>query len=162
MKLIEFFKRIVKEERETYESIFGHDLNILINIISDQVDEPIEFLKLKIKELKDIQKQKNIILYRVIYVDDPKKINKNKIGKHFVFSTEAFHEEMLDYLFNNARKINSNITEDDLYLIEVETATDNIDYHETMRTFVLHPWEDEITMKDDRNINIKNISKFYE
>lgn len=78
-----------------------------------------------------------------------------------MLSTEDFHEEMLDYLYQNARKLDKNLEEDDVYLIKVETPTSNIDYYETMRTFVFHPWENEITIKDDTKVKLKNIINFY-
>jgi hypothetical protein len=46
-------------------------------------------------------------------------------------------------------------------LIEVETPTSNIDYYETMRTFALHPFENEVTIKNDKQVSFKNITNFY-
>jgi hypothetical protein len=68
---------------------------------------------------------------------------------------------MLDYLYQNARKLDKSLEEDDVYLIEVETPTSNIDYYETMRTFALHPFENEITIKNDKQVSFKSITNFY-
>lgn len=157
--ITESLKKYLVENKQ--ENIFGHRLDVLLDIIGDKVDNPKKFIKNKIYDLKTIQKQSSIILYRVVYIKNPDKLNKNNFGHHYVLSTEDFHEEMLDYLYQNARKLDKNLEEDDVYLIEVETPTSNIDYYETMRTFVLHPWENEITIKDDTKVKLKNITNFF-
>lgn len=141
--------------------IFGHKLSVLLDMIDDQVDNPKVFIKNKIKELIELQKQSSITLYRVVYIKNPDKLNKTNFGHHYVSDTEDFHEEMLDYLYQNARKIDKTLDEEDLYLIEIETPTSNIDYYETMRTFALHPFENEVTIRNDKQVTFKNITNFY-
>lgn len=141
--------------------IFGHKLSVLLDMIDDQVDNPKVFIKNKIKELTQLQKQSSITLYRVVYIKNPDKLNKTNFGHHYVSDTEDFHEEMLDYLYRNARKIDKTLDEEDLYLIEIETPTSNIDYYETMRTFALHPFENEVTIRNDKQVSFKNITNFY-
>jgi hypothetical protein len=159
---IERFKNWKPSLNEAKDAdIFGHKLSVLLDMIDDQVDNPKEFIKNKIKELIQLQKQSSITLYRVIYIKNPDKLNKTNFGHHYVSDTEDFHEEMLDYLYQNARKINKTLDEEDLYLIEIETPTSNIDYYETMRTFALHPFENEVTIKNDKQVSFKSISNFY-
>lgn len=141
--------------------IFGHKLSVLLDMIDDQVDNPKVFIKNKIKELIQLQKESSITLYRVVYIKNPDKLNKTNFGHHYVSDTEDFHEEMLDYLYQNARKIDKTLDEEDLYLIEIETPTSNIDYYETMRTFALHPFENEVTIRNDKQVSFKNITNFY-
>lgn len=148
-------------ESKQISNVFGHKLEVLLDMIGDQIDNPKRFLNYKIKKLNQIQKQSTITLYRVVYIKNPNMLNKNNFGHHYVLSTEDFHEEMLDYLYQNSRKLDRNLDEDDMYLIEIETPASNIDYYETMRTFALHPFEDEITIKDDNQVKFKNIEKFY-
>jgi hypothetical protein len=146
------------ENKET--NIFGHKLEVLLDMIEGQVDNPRKAIKYKIKELIKLQKQSNITLYRVVYIKNPDVLNKKNFGHHYVSDTEDFHEEMLDYLYQNARKIDKSLKEDDVYLIEIETPTSNIDYYETMRTFALHPFENEVTIKNDVQVKLKSITNF--
>ena len=153
------FKQFVNESKDV--DVFGHKLSVLLDMIDDQVDNPKQFIKNKVKELIQLQKQPSITLYRVVYIKNPDKLNKNNFGHHYVSDTEDFHEEMLDYLYQNARKIDRTLDEEDAYLIEVETPTSNIDYYETMRTFALHPFENEVSVKNDTQIKLKSITNFY-
>jgi hypothetical protein len=153
------FKQFVNESKDV--DVFGHKLSVLLDMIDDQVDEPKKFIKNKINELLQLQKQASITLYRVVYIKNPDKLNKTNFGHHYVSDTEDFHEEMLDYLYQNARKLDKSLEEEDVYLIEVETPTSNIDYYETMRTFALHPFENEVTIKNDKQVSFKNITNFY-
>ena len=153
------FKQFVNESKDV--DVFGHKLSVLLDMIDDQVDNPKQFIKNKINELLQLQKQASITLYRVVYIKNPDKLNKSNFGHHYVLDTEDFHEEMLDYLYQNARKLYKSLEEEDVYLIEVETPTSNIDYYETMRTFALHPFENEITIKNDKQVSFKSITNFY-
>jgi hypothetical protein len=153
------FKQFVNKNKDV--DVFGHKLSVLLDMIDDQVDKPKQFIKNKINELLQLQKQTSITLYRVVYIKNPDKLNKTNFGHHYVSDTEDFHEEMLDYLYQNARKLDKSLDEEDVYLIEVETPTSNIDYYETMRTFALHPFENEITIKNDKQVNLKSITNFY-
>jgi hypothetical protein len=153
------FKQFVNESKDV--DVFGHKLSVLLDMIDDQVDNPKQFIKNKINELLKLQKQASITLYRVVYIKNPDKLNKTNFGHHYVSDTEDFHEEMLDYLYQNARKLDKSLDEEDVYLIEVETPTSNIDYYETMRTFALHPFENEITIKNDKQVSFKSITNFY-
>jgi hypothetical protein len=141
--------------------VFGHKLSVLLDMIDNQVEKPKQFIKYKINELLQLQKQSSITLYRVVYIKNPDKLNKTNFGHHYVSDTEDFHEEMLDYLYQNARKLDKSLEEEDAYLIEVETPTANIDYYETMRTFALHPFENEVTIKNDTQVKLKSITNFY-
>lgn len=157
--IITTIREFLNENKQT--DIFGHKLEVLLDMIKNEVDDPKEFIKSKIKELTRLQKQSTITLYRVIYIKNPYKLNKKNLGHHYVSDTEDFHEEMLDYLYRNARKSNKKLDEDDVYLIEIETPTSNIDYYETMRTFALHPFENEVTIKNDTQITVKDVTNFY-
>lgn len=143
------------------QEIFGHKYADLFSQLEYEVDHPKQMLDNKINELKKLQKSKTVTLYRVVYIKNTKNLNAEDLGHHYVLDTEDFHEEMLDYLYQNARKINNNIDEQDLYLVEIKTPSDNIDYYETLRTFAAHPFENEITIKDGTNVVVKDVSNFY-
>jgi len=91
---------------ESEEKIFGHNYDDLLDTIQDEVEygEAEDILRGKIEELEKIQKENQINLYRVIFVIDKNNIDKNKLGHHYVPDPEDFHEQMIDYLFQNAKK----------------------------------------------------------
>ena len=101
-----------------------------------------------------------ITLYRLIFAKTKDDINVDKIGNHFVSDVDDFHDDMLDYLYYNAKRENKKIKKSDLWLIKIETQSNNIDFYETILTFSLHPNEDEITIKNDKLIKILSINKF--
>jgi hypothetical protein len=100
------------------------------------------------------------VLYRLIFAKTKDDINVDKIGNHFVSDVDDFHDAMLDYLYYNAKRENKKIKESDLWIIKIETQSNNIDFYETILTFSLHPNENEITIKNDKLIKILSINKF--
>ena len=90
------------------------------------------------------------------------KINIKKLGHHYVYDIDDFHEEMLNYLYYNTKRKNPNLDEDDVWVVEIETPTSNIDYSETILTYSLHPKENEITIKDYSGVRIIDIYEYYE
>ena len=165
MNLKESIRKVLREDQDI--NIFGHNYNELLgNITSSDsglmYTDPEDLLKQKIKFLKKIEKKNSIKLFRVVFSKSKKKINIKKLGHHYVYDIDDFHEQMLDYLYYNAKRKDSSLEEDDVWVVEIETPTSNIDYSETILTYSLHPKEDEITIKYPNNVKIINISKYYE
>jgi hypothetical protein len=166
--MIRYIKQYNEYILENKKDIFGHDYDNLLKNISDEdagltYIKPKKALDNKINHLKKLQKSKdNITLYRIIFCANKEDIDISKIGHHFVDDIENLHEDMLDYLYINAQKENSEIGEYDAWLISIETNTSNIDYHETILTYSLHPNEDEITVIDDTKISVNDIYPYYE
>lgn len=159
----DLIRKILIEELD--ENVFGHNYEELLDNISSNESglmwvEPEELLNSKIKSLKRISKNSEIKLYRLVFSKSKKDINTKKIGHHFVEDLEDFHEQMIDYLYYNAKSENSKIKRGDLWVIKVKTPTNNIDYHETILTFSLHPNENEITIMDDKQLEILDIFKY--
>jgi hypothetical protein len=157
-------RRLYTDENPT-ERVFNHNYEDLLDNISSKDTgiswvEPEELLNDKIKTLKKISKKSEIKLYRLVYSKSKTDINTKKIGNHFVEDLDYFHEQMIDYLYYNAKKENKKLQKDDLWVIEIKTPTNNIDYHKTILTFSLHPNEDEITIIDDKKVKIVNIFKY--
>ena len=146
---------------ENTEKIFGYNYEILLKTLksSDIVDEPEEMLNGIIKNLEVIQKKPSVVLYRIIYAKSEQDINKENIGNSFVQSPKDFHEQMLDYLYNNAIEKNPNLTEDDYFVVKVETPSTNVDYKETLITNCEHPYEQEITIQNPQQVKILEITK---
>ncbi len=152
-------------ENVSNETIFGHDYSDLLDNISNKDAgltwvEPQEILDSKIESLRELQNEQKIVLYRLIFAKTKDDINVDKIGNHFVSDVDDFHDDMLDYLYYNAKRENKKIKKSDLWLIKIETQSNNIDFYETILTFSLHPNEDEITIKNDKLIKILSINKF--
>ena len=165
MNIQEQIRKVLREETDI--NIFGHNYNELLNNITSSdsglmYTEPEELLKHKIKFLKKIEKKGLIKLFRVVFSKSKKKINIKKLGNHYVYDMDDFHEQMLDYLYYNAKRNDPSLNEDDVWVVEIETPTSNIDYFETILTYSLHPKEDEITIKDASNVKIISIFEYYE
>lgn len=165
MNLREMIRRALMEEKDI--DIFGHNYDELLDNITSSdsgliYTEPKELLNDKVKFLKKIKKKNSIKLFRVVFSKSKNKINIKELGHHYVYDIDDFHEQMLDYLYYNAKRKDSNLDEYDCWVVEIETATSNIDYSETILTYSLHPNEDEITIKDSNNLKIINIYKYYE
>jgi hypothetical protein len=166
--LRQFIKTTIREflnENVSNETIFGHDYSDLLDNISNKDAgltwvEPQEVLDGKIESLRELQNEQKIVLYRLIFAKTKDDINVDKIGNHFVSDVDDFHDDMLDYLYYNAKRENKKIKKSDLWLIKIETQSNNIDFYETILTFSLHPNEDEITIKNDKLIKILSINKF--
>jgi len=160
-----FIKTLLEYSNEESEKIFGHDYSDLLDNISKKEaglvwSEPQEVLDDNIKSLKELQNGQKIVLYRLVFAQTKNDINVDKIGHHFVRDVDDFHDDMIDYLYHNAKSQNKKIKKSDLWLIKVETASTNIDFYETILTFSLHPNENEITVKNDKLIKILSIDKF--
>lgn len=160
----------INEFRKIFENAdyFGHDEKYLLSLYridDEEVDETEEQIKQhlvdSVKKLQKIQKQKKIKLYRVIFVKDVEDIDKNKLGLHYVSDVGDFHDGMIAYLYMNAHKLDRTLKYNDLYLIEVEAPTKDINYKETLRYNMMHPWESEIMLLSDKNVKVKKIETYY-
>jgi hypothetical protein len=166
--LKQFIKTTIREylnEDVSNETIFGHNYSDLLDNISNKDAgliwvEPQEVLDGKIESLRELKNEQKIVLYRLVFAKTKDDINVDKIGNHFVSDVNDFHDDMLDYLYYNAKRENQKIKKSDLWLIKIETQSNNIDFYETILTFSLHPNEDEITIKDDKLIKILSINRF--
>jgi len=149
------------------EEYFGLKKSELIDDIEnsemdlDEYDSTEEVLDRLYKEILKTTKKKKIKLYRIIWVKDEKLINKNKLGHHWVSSLDSFHEEMIDYLYNNSTKNSKFDLEDDCYLITIETPNTNINLEETLIAQCNHPFEEEFYLESQGDIKILKIENFY-
>lgn len=143
--------------------IFGNDYsNLLDNIENSGLNwsDPKETLDNRIDYLRGLSG--DLTLYRLIFVKDIKDINIENLGHHYVEDVDDFHDDMINYLYQNAKKQNKNIKETDLYLVKVETNIKNIDFSETILTFSEHPNETEITIKDPKEVKIIEVDEYYQ
>ena len=96
-----------------------------------------EILKL-IKFVKDLPE--DIVLYRIIFVDDEGLINKEKPGTHYSM-------DKLELLKNHYTTIGTSEFGKDCYLITVLANKDLVDVERTVANNILHPDEKEVTLK---------------
>ena len=151
----------------TEENIYGWAYSDLIKMMMSSESAPDEedreyLIDHKAKELRRIEEQGEAIAYRVVFTKTEEDINLDELGHHFISDVSDFHESMLNYLYMNARKSDPTLKEEDVWLIKVKIPSNSIDYRETMRTFANFPFESEITVKNPENVEIIDISPYYE
>lgn len=151
--------------KEAISNIYGFDYYELLDNINNSgidIDYAKKSLDNKIKTLKKLQKTPSITLYRVVFTKNKEDIDTSNLGLHYVNNLEDFHEEMLEYLYNNASEGNEELGEYDAWLVTIQTPSSNIDYNGTVLTYSLHPLENEILILNDKNIKLINIEPYYE
>ena len=121
----------------------------------DSEEEAKTHIKYILTNLNDIRNKSNIKLYRVLFLKKNEKVNKKKLGLHYVLDPEDFNEEMLDYLETSSSNIKG-----DNYLATIEINTNDIDYSGTQFTNAKHPFESEILLKTDKNIKLLKLEKY--
>ena len=162
---IEDFRNFINEK---VTKIFGNTADELLALYRaddedvDETDAEIKYhLDNCIKKLQKVQKKEKIKLYRLVYIKNPADLNTTKLGLHYVSDMKDFHEQMIDYLYRNAWEIDKTLDErKDSYIIVAETPTSNINYYDTIRTNMMHPWESELTVLNDKNVKFKSIKHF--
>lgn len=171
MKLLleQWREYLINEEDASHaeKNIYGWTHSDLIDMMvsseSPPDEEDIEHLiNHKTEQLRRIEERGEVIVYRVVFTKTKEDINLDELGHHFISDVSDFHESMLSYLYMNARKSDPTLKESDVWLIEVKVPSNSIDYHETMRTFANFPFESEITVENPENVEIIDVSPYYE
>lgn len=114
-----------------------------------------------ISNLKDIKKHDEIILYRLIWIKDKENIDIKKLGNHYVGSLNSFDNEWISNLYPFYHRENEPDIENDLWLVTILVPTEDIDYKATLVKNIKFPYEEEIQLKNNSNIKIIDISKYY-
>ena len=95
-----------------------------------------------------------IILYRLLYLHEGDKINKEELGDHYSENKKAL-------LYNHQHK-GSIYSEagDNAVLLTVEIDKDQIDIFNTLYNNIIYPHEEEITLKNKgKNVKIIDVTK---
>jgi len=96
------------------------------------------------------------ILYRVLCLENPKKIKKGKdIGQHWLMHTYNIDAEFTE-------TIGIDCYEEDLYVITAEMPRENINVLGTLAHNLRYPREYEVNLKNFDGINIKKIETYDE
>ena len=83
-----------------------------------------------------------IILYRLLYIDEDKEINKEELGDHY-----STNKEELLYNHHNKGSIYGGHWGDPV-LLTVKIKKDQIDIFNTLHNNIMYPHEQEITLKN--------------
>ena len=161
IELKEIIKQVIKENKFNNSLITEDFYNYLLDVIESDDDRiyksllentnqtPEEYLNELILTVTDLTKTPLIKLYRVVFIKNITDINKDKLGIHWVKDPNDFHEEMIDELLKLVRKKNNKITINDLKTIEATFSGNDINLKETLINNVIHPFEEEITIKEN-------------
>jgi hypothetical protein len=96
----------------------------------------------------------NIILYRVLLLDNNIPVNEEEVGHHFISLREN-----IDIGFLEKIGVWDEWSEDSvLWLLECETTKDNLDIEVTIGNRLLYPRENEFTLKNPNKVKITNKS----
>jgi hypothetical protein len=163
MRYIKLFEQFNKYE--TFLSKYGLDYNSILSIIEEEGDlqwiDPKECLDDKLDYLMDISSNdSDIQLYRIVFCKDKNYIDIKNLGNCFVSDIDDFHDDMLNYLYHNAKKLNKKLKETDSFLVTIKTNTKYVDIKSTLETFIEHPNENEITVFDNMIFEIIDIEKY--
>lgn len=93
-------------------------------------------------------------LYRVILIQNGKKMDEEEVGKHFVADKDILYNEeflnnigifeMLDWDSDNG----------ELWLLTCKVQKTNLDLHETIRHRLMYPTEEEFTLKSPKGVRV--------
>lgn len=86
-------------------------------------------------------------LYRIVKLDNPKQLNMNKVGKHYVNDKDL----LTDDEFIQSIGLSTN-DKDKFYIIEVEANKNDIDVLTTMVQNILNPQEEEWYLKSNPKV----------
>lgn len=147
-----------------------HDSNVDLNFLRNLTDEQIykymdeqevdyereEEIFSAIKELKDFFKDKSendvITLFRVLKADSESDIKRDELGEHYTTSLDNIDSL---FLFDIGLSPSMN-----LYSVEVRAKISDVNLNKTIISNVDYPFEMEITLLDDSNIEIIDIKPF--
>jgi hypothetical protein len=163
MKHLKYFK--------IFESLDYNDFTGDIEDLTKEEIEAIEDLLLQtgseftldsfIQALNDIKKNDKIKLYRLVWIKDKKDIDVKRLGNHYVSSLDSFDDSWIKNLYPFHHKDGEPDIKDDLWLVSILAPTKDIDYKATLVKNIKFPYEEEIQLKTDLNIEVFEISKYY-
>lgn len=93
-----------------------------------------------------------VVLYRVILIENGEKINEKEIGEHFVSSPQFIDVGFLE----NIGVMDNWSDESKLWLLKCVTSKENVDIARTIGNRLLYPRENEFTVFDAGKIKIIN------
>lgn len=139
---------ITKEDIEQLIDEYGHSAQSTFDEKEDS--------ETLINMILDIKKMENpITLYRVLELEKSSDLDVNNIGKHFVLYKWMVDDELI-----NSASIDKN--EFPMYVVSVKTKKENIDLKNTIKTNLEWNTENEITLKNDSDIEVINIQPYEE
>lgn len=120
-----------------------------------------EYLDNLVKSINDLKKEKEIILYRVIWANNIEDIRTKNLGLHYCKTLESYHEDMLEALYETNDFDDTYDFIEDLWYMKVKVPTKDINYNETLLNNLKFPYEEEVTLLQDDNVKVIYIDKYY-
>lgn len=162
----EIFKKTIKYHKDIiinkYEDIFKYSVKDYIDKLGY---DGFNYEKDAIEHLNDLFKSdfpigflnipKKVTLYRVLFLEKLKDINKKDFGLHYIADKKIIEEN--DFLGSIGGDNYSN--EYKPYIFEVEVDRDDINYYWTIHNNLLYPREYEITLNKNVKVKIKKYEK---
>jgi hypothetical protein len=142
---------ILNQTEYDYDENDEEYLEDLISTYMEYLDD--KKYDVNIDKLSEINKSDTWMLYRLIYLNDIKAINVENIGQHWVTDHNIFNDGYWQ------RSTEIDIKDDNLYILYGEIFTKYILFHETIMYRLDFPYEKEITLS--KNINLNSFKSFY-
>lgn len=95
------------------------------------------------------------ILYRLMFLESKEKINKNKLGRHWV-ADEYVLDDIRNSLLNAVR---SEKDPDYEYIITIKIPPKNVDVENSISQFIENPTEEEMWLNSTKQAKIEDIQK---
>ena len=158
---------------KTFEKKYGVDyhkdevdLEFLMNLSNEQIykymdEQQVDYEREEeifnsIEALKEFLSGKTlndkVTLYRVLNTYSEEEIRKDRLGEHYTTSLNN-----IDSLFLYDIGLNPSMN---MYSVEVKASVSDINFNKTIVSNIDYPFELEITLSDDSNIEIINIEPF--
>ena len=136
------------------EAVDNKKLNYFVslgmNAAFEDKKSAIMHLHKTIKELNSLPD--TITLYRVLFVNDPKEINKDELGSHYVFNKRDLE---------NSHQQGSHVGGGKPYMVTVKANKQLIDFNETIKNRMEYPHEKELTLLNKgKGVKVIDISPF--
>ncbi len=102
--------------------------------------------------LSNYNESDTITLFRILNTYSEEEIRRDRLGEHYITSLNN-----IDSLFIRDIGLNPSMN---MYSVEVKARVSDINFNKTIISNVDYPYEMEITLLDDSNIEIINIKPF--
>lgn len=100
--------------------------------------------------------KKEMILYRIIYLDKKSELDIKNIGLYFTDDSNNFDSNFIE----NLGFTKSDIESGKFYIIKIKIDRDGIDWQNTITTRLAHPNENEFTLKKKSKYKVISIKKW--
>ena len=97
-------------------------------------------------------------LYRVLLIQDGKKINENELGQHYIANPKVISDEWLEDI-GIFDEIDYDDPNSELWLLTCKVPSSNFDIESTLSNRLQYPQEEEFTLKSTTGIRVVDKKK---